>query len=185
MVNGHKTPIVDTSIGIVMRLNSYWIQADQFCSESEFRAWNNILDIIFRTLNYEDQVEQIRDEKTDEFIEVKFRDKEKENNNYFSTKINSANLFYNKAIKEYKGFRDDDYPENLSFEDRERGIRNKKVFLKTQVIKGKRLLREALEQKDMWLRKYMHRLGLYLKTYDSQTSNALFGGSGKGGKYNE
>ena len=117
MVDGYKTPIVDTSIGIVMRLNNYQIQADQFCSEGNFGAWNNILDIIFRTLNYEDQVEQIRDEETDKFIEVKFKDKEQENFLFFNKKINDANVFFNKAIKEYKGFRDDEYPENLSYED--------------------------------------------------------------------
>ena len=47
---------------------------------------------------------------------------------------------------------------------------------KVEYLKQKQRLYDALTKKDVWLRKYMYELGLYLKEIQRDPGKALYGG---------
>lgn len=176
-MSNDKKPIVNTSIGVVIRLDAYFKQADYYCFRRQYGQWGRILDIIYRTLSYENHVEQIRDVETDKLIKCRFTDEEAENKLYYDKKIGEAISNLNKVISE----------RNLYLIDKKQFPRKYRTETKAQYEKKMQDYREnirvaenarhiAYEEKNAWLIKYASKLNLYMVTQDSYSNNALFGG---------
>lgn len=143
------TPTSDAGLGLVFRLNRLWAQADYKCLSGDFDGWNFVMDRIFCNLCYREKLEV---------------EEEKKSGNVTNFKINEPNVqiykIFSQRIKKSK-------------EDYFKAIKIKSLSLMT---KSREDHYQCLMEKDMWLRKFMADLGLYLKEYEYNPATALFGG---------
>jgi len=136
---------LDASLGLIMRLNKLWFEADDYAKQGNFKDWNVILDCIFRNLLYKEQLD-IEFGENDEVLKVKL-------NKFDQNLYNWLNKEVKLASKEFKNIKS-----KAHYED------------------SKEKLYNALQLKDIGLRKFMFELKLYLKTGDRNPANAMWGG---------
>lgn len=147
---GTKQSAVDSGIGLVMRLNYLWSRADAHCLQGQMDDWNHVLDRIYCNLLYREEMVDKRDEVTKKIISVSLNDTEIERFDYFKDKIRELKIQMNKCMNK---------------RDRPGYIQAKEDYY------------NSLMEKDIWLRKFMTVLGLYLKEYDQHTNSAIFRGN--------
>ena len=146
-------PDKDAGWGLIYRLNNLWQKVDIPAEQGDYDSWNNILDRIYCNLLYRQNMEVTKDEVSGKIFDVKLNE-------------DAVNIF-NFLTK------------NL--------FRNKSEFLKvsklppTPINKNNILIwrsrwYHSVMMKDIWLRKYMQELGLYLKEVEKSPGTALFGG---------
>ncbi len=145
-------PERDASLGLVYRLNILWSKADYAALGGRYEEWNNVLDAIFRNLLYrEKMVTEIDDKNGGVITDVNFSQKD--------TKIyRPLSLKIAKAKKDYHFARP-----------------------KKDKARARSIWYHSLQKKDIWLRKFMMELRLYLKETERRPGSVLFGG-GFGGK---
>jgi len=146
-------PEVDTSYGLIYRLNYLWAKADGEALAGKINEWELILDTIFRNLLYrEAAVLEIDGEK----IIIKFTDESIKAQRKLKEKITNSKSKRFQAIRQG----------------------NRTDFLKTQVNHY-----QAVVNYDIWLRKFMHNeLRLYMKEVESTPGRSLFGKAAFGKK---
>ena len=143
-----KTPTIDGGLGLIIRLNVLFNKADRSALAGDFDEWDNILDRIFCNLCYRQPME---------------------------ISINENNQVTKLALNE------EDEIVHKEFLKRIRAV--KRMRMTAVMKKDRKALEEAkqaqynlLMMKDIWLRKTMSNLGLYLKEMDFNPATAMFGG---------
>lgn len=142
-------PSLDASLGLVYRLNSLWNKADWAALKGKYDEWNNILDALYRNLLYRESMEIEEDENTKEVKSVKFKKKDVKAYAFLSKKVSDRR-------KEYYLCKDP---------------------TKKRVFRSKWY--HAVQKKDIWLRKFMQTLKLYLKENEKRPGSAMFGAFGR------
>lgn len=142
------SPTTDAGLGLVYRLNSLWAKADIRCIAGDFDGWNFLLDRIYCNLSYREKLELIEN-KNGQIISVKTSEKNAEVYKIFKDKIKRAKNNFYIAMK----------------------TRNA-----NKVARAREEHYSILMDKDMWLRKFMADLGIYMKEYEYNPATALFGG---------
>ena len=147
---GNINPDRDASLGLIFRLNNLWSLVDYASIGADYKKWNNLLDAIRRNLLFRENVIVDVDEITGKVTKVRFTKNDKENYKILSVEIS-------KAIKEYNGAR-------------------------SKVNKGKARNKwyHKLQNKDVWLRKFMQKLKLYMKESEQRPGSSTFGTFGRG-----
>jgi len=143
-----KTPSVDSGIGLVMRLNGLWSRADDAHLSGNIDYWNYILDSIYDNLCYNTDVKVVKDEATGKITQVKFDSDSEKIYNYYNSKIATAKADKLAAVK----------------------AKDKKAY-----TNAKNSIYFTIRDKDKWLRTFMHKLGLYLREYETNLGTAMFG----------
>jgi len=144
----YSQPNLDASLGLIFRLNILWAKVDNHAEAGDYDGWNILLDRIYCNLLYREDLVVKTDAATKKITEVKLSDEDERVYKYLTTNIFKAKAQY---------FR-------TSF---------KKLTEKT--IMKSRWYR-AVMLKDIWLRKHMQKLKLYLKEVEHSPGSSLFGG---------
>lgn len=147
------SPDRDASLGLIFRLNNLWAQVDVPASNGDYKKWNSILDRIYCNLLYENEIEIIKDEKTNEIKNIKLNDEDEKEYTFLSKKV----FFW----KTKWG--------SVGNQRNKNGIPLKMLAWNNWY--------HALQLKDIWLRKLMQRLGLYMKVIEHRPGTAFFGGA--------
>lgn len=141
------SPTLHAGLGLIFRLNFLWPKADGYAEAGDYDAWNVILDVIHATLSYRKPMEIFRDENG-KIVDARI-----------SEDANEVYLFLTKRVFEAKT----NYYKML---------RQPGATSTTKNIQKSRWYR-ALRNKDIWLRKYMHELGLYLKETEKNLGSVI------------
>ncbi len=147
------TPQQDTGWGVIYRLNGLFAEVEELAPSGKYDEWNIKLDRIWSNLVYRNPLEwEMKDGK---IISVKLSDDDFARKDFLDNKILEAKSDISKAKK--KMLPEDD-----------------KKITKDYIIAKKRLYK-ALMLKEIWLRKYMYELGLYLKEVEHNPAGAMWG----------
>lgn len=140
---------LDTSWGLIYRLNKLFGDIDIYVSRGDLEAWNTRLDRVFANLLYKEEL-VIKKENGDDngkIISVRLSDEDQEIYDYLNKEYRRAKLLY------------------------------KNAKTRQQLVQAKEKLYHALFMKDVGLRKFMHNtLKLYLKEVDKNPARAMWGG---------
>ncbi len=151
-------PSLDAGLGLVFRMNNNWNLADGYARNGNYDQWNNVLEVIYRNLSYRNSMEDIKDEDGN-LIDIELSLKDRKTHEMLSSKIAKYKRGWLKA----------------------RGTYNKEGLYKgvpmKQIYRG--LWYKAIAKKDVWLRKKMFELKLYLKETTKDTGSSVFGGFGR------
>ena len=118
--------------------------------------WNVLLDRIFQNLSYRIKTTQILDEQK-KIIGIEINDPEYEENKLLIRKIVHARSQYKKFFKSKK---------------------RSKTGILFELYWRSRWYQEIVNR-ELWLRKFMHGLGLYLKEIQSDPGTAMLGSFGR------
>ncbi len=142
-------PDRDASLGLVFRLNGLWSRTDYAALGGRYDEWNNILDRIYCNLLYREDIITGVDEKTGKIKKVTLSSKDTKVYRYLSLQVAKSRGAYNKS--------------------------------RSKINKGRAKSRwyHAVQKKDIWLRKFMQKLKLYLKETEKRPGSVLFGGFGR------
>jgi len=140
----------DTGWGVIFRLNTLFAEVEELCFSGEYDKWNIKLDRIWSNLCYRNPLEW--EKSNEKIIDVNFSLEDIEKKYFLDKKILLAKSKMSKCKKEIG-----------------QNVKNK------QWIIAKRELYNALLIKEIWLRKYMHELGLYLKEIEYNPAGAMWG----------
>ncbi|MCK9369982.1 hypothetical protein M0R04_08770 [Candidatus Dojkabacteria bacterium] len=150
--NTSLAPDKDAGWGLIFRLNNLWAKVDVPAESGDYDHWNIILDRIFCNLFYRNSLEVIEDPETGKVLDVKIdleKDKSYKVFTHLSKKIFSAKIAF------------------LTMD--QTNSKNQRMIAKSRWY-------HSVMMKDMWLRKFMQELGLYLKEIERSPGTALFGG---------
>jgi len=143
------TPKYDSTLGLIFRLNNLWAKVDIPAEDGDYNAWNNILDRIYNNLAYREKTKVIKDDN-ENIISIEIDDSNNEEYNFLSKKINTCKQLYFKTKGTTKG------------------VSNKKI--------ARSRWYKALNTKDIWLRRFMNKLNLYIKETTKTPGSAMWGG---------
>ncbi len=144
------TPKNDATLGLIFRLNALWAEADIHAKDGDYNAWNNILDRIYCNLLYREELVIKKDEKTGKIMDMDLSIKDEEEYKFLTSRISKYKIIHSRATGIYK-----------------KGITNKNV--------ARSLWFKAIRLKDIWLRKLMNELNLYIKETVKTPGSAMFG----------
>ena len=148
MKNGIE-PGLDTSLGLIYRLNNLWREIDSVSIRGQYDEWSIILDRVFCNLLYREEAIPITN-LAGEIVTVRIT-----NTEYTIWKVLSANIFKAKS--------------NLILEQTKNRRSSNIPLLKSRWY-------NELIKKDLWMRKFMHNtLKLYLKEEKKAPGTSLFG----------
>lgn len=147
--SGYSQPNIDASLGLIVRLNLLWYKVDLNAENAQYDTWNILLDRIYCNLSYRDEVVTTIDPITKEITDIKLTPADDQEYKFITSKIFKAKIEYYKTP-------------------------NTPKFVKQKRINMSRWYR-ALMFKDMWLRKKMMVLKLYLKEIEHTPGSSLFG----------
>lgn len=150
------SPQQDTGWGLIYRLNGLFNEVEVLSVDGQYDNWNMKLDRIWSNLIYRNPLEWKKDSE-DNIIGVEFCDSDFKEKDYLDTQIL-------KCKKEMK-----DSLSSLSQEEKEAGKITKGYII------AKRKLYKTLMIKEIWLRKFMHQLQLYLKEIEHNPAGAMWG----------
>jgi len=136
------------SMGLVFRNNNLLMEADRKAQQGDYDGWNLCLDRIHCNMSYRENMEIIKDEDGN-IIDMNITEEANKIYIFFEKKIVQAKLEYYKALNNPK------IP------------RTQKYVLKSRWY-------HAIRKKDLWLRKHMQSLGLYLKEVEKIPGSVLF-----------
>lgn len=144
--NMYKAPNLDASLGLIFRLNILWAKVDNHSEAGDYDGWNILLDRIYCNLLYrEDFI--VTEDKDKNITDVKLCEEDEKVYRFLTTNIFKAKATYFKT----------------SFQNIQ-----KKTIMKSRWYR-------AVMLKDIWLRKYMQKLKLYLKEVEHTPGSSLFG----------
>lgn len=139
---------MDTTLGLIMRLNKLWIDCDNHALSGDYQKWNFTLDAIWRNLLYRDDLQTEKNEKG-EIDQVMLS----EDDQKLWHKLNLSVVESQKELKEAR----------RSASREKFDIAMEKCY-------------KALQMKDVGMRKFQHKLRLYVKERSKNPSNAMWGG---------
>ncbi len=148
-------PSVDAGLGLIYRLNNLWNRADNAALKGDMENWNFVLDTIFRNLSYRGEMAITTDKPREkdwnkvEVLEVDLAKKEKAVYERFKEMLKEIKTKRFNAIKN----------------------KNRAEYEESKVEEYNTLMK-----KDIWLRKYMQQLKLYMKESEFDASKAMWGG---------
>jgi len=145
--DGFNTQL-DAGLGLIFRLNFLWKEADRFALDGDLDKWSYVLDRIFCNLSYRGQMDILIDEN-DNIKSIKLVKKDEEIFRRLQEDVKLVKLRKTNALKQKSTSQYNQY-QNDHY--------------------------DVLMIKDIWLRKMMHELGLYLKEADKNPALAMFGG---------
>jgi len=148
--NAYNTPNLDASLGLIFRLNILWAKIDNHAEAADYDGWNILLDRVYCNLLYREEMTIKEDPVTKKIVDVKLTDEDEKIYRYLTTNIFKAKAEYFKV-----------------------SVKNPK----DKTIMHSRWYR-AVMLKDIFLRKYMQKLKLYLKEVEHSPGSSLFGGPG-------
>jgi len=149
MLGNEITPKHDSTLGLIFRLNGLWAEVDGPAKNGEYDSWNNVLDRIYCNLLYRNSLKIEKDDDGN-IKSVKLSSEDEEIYRYLSAQVSKYQILYSKV----KG-------------------KNKNGVLKKKIVRS--LWYKALMMKDIWLRKFMRELNLYVKETKKTPGHALFG----------
>jgi len=152
--NNRVTTQQDTGWGVIFRLNTLFAEIEDLSFAGKYDDWNIKLDRVWSNLLYRNPLSFVRDKNTDEIIDVKFDEKDIEEKYFLDNRILKAKKEMTDARKKAS---EDAYDRNKEW------------------VAGKRKLYKALLLKEIWLRKLMQELGLYLKEVEYNPAGAMWG----------
>jgi len=151
---GNITPQQDTGWGVIYRLNDLFREIEVFAPLGKYDEWNFKLDRIFSNLCYRSKFKITKD-TDDKIISIEFDEDAYDIKMFLDYKI--LQFKSEMAIAKRKLNEGVDYTKNSDW------------------IQGKKKLYKAIFMKEIWLRKYMQELGLYLKEVEHNPGGAMFG----------
>jgi len=147
------TPQQNAGWGLIFRLNDLWKEVESHAPKGEYDMWNFKLDRIWCNLLYRGEVEVERDKKTKLITGMKLTQDDAEEKEFLDSQISKWKKTAKKLI------------------DAEGLVVNKKEF-----NQANRNHYKSLMIKDIWLRKFMNKLDLYLQEIEFDPSKAIYGG---------
>jgi len=145
------TPKNDATLGLIFRLNALWAEADTHAKSGSYDAWNNTLDTIYRNLSYREDF-LIEKDGNGKIISMNLSKDDKQEYDFLTSQISKYKMRCVMAQGFYK-----------------KGISNK-MFMKSKWF-------QAIKLKDMWVKKLMNKLNLYIKETVKTPGSAMFGQS--------
>lgn len=149
MGSNEITPKYDSTLGLIFRLNNLWAKVDIPAEEGDYSAWNNVLDRLYNNLAYRGKTKVMKD-KEGKIIKIEIEDPDNEEYKFLSVRISHCKQSYLKAKGTTKGI-------------------SNKTIARSRWYK-------ALNTKDVWLRRFMHKLNLYIKETTKTPGSAMWGG---------
>lgn len=149
----NSTPQQDTGWGVIYRLNDLFREVEDLSTKGKYDEWNYKLDRIFSNLCYRNPLKIKRDEAK-KIISIDFDEDSYKIKLYFDSQVLKHKNDMSKAIKKI--------PEGNEPKKNKEWIQAKKQLYKT------------LFMKEIWLRKFMTELGLYLKEVEYNPAGAMF-----------
>lgn len=146
--NKDLTPAVDSSYGLVFRLNKLWDDVDRAFKSGNLDNVNFTLDRIFSNLVYRESLYIDFDKDTGEIYDISLDEKHQKIKDYIDNKLKEIKTQENNFAR----------------------AGNKK-----EVNKAKGQYYKILMLKDAWLRKFNYELKLYLKESVNDPGTAMFG----------
>lgn len=145
------SPQQDAGWGLIFRLNDLWRAVERYAPNGKYDDWNFTLDRIWCNLLYREEMDVIKN-SAGEIINIKLNEIDKDEKVFLDKKIAQAKAQIKNA-KEGEG----------------------KINTKEN-NKAKREYYDSMMLKDIWVRKLMNKLGLYLKEIERDPSKAIYGG---------
>ena len=152
------TPKYDSTLGLIFRLNNLWAKVDIPAEGGDYEAWNNVLDRLYNNLAYRGKTKVIKD-GVGKIIGMKIEDEDDDEYQFLSKKVNICQQTYKMATG-YKVF-------TSSLTGRTKKVSKKKIA-RSEWYK-------ALNLKDIWLRKFMNKLNLYIKETTKTPGTVMWG----------
>jgi len=150
MAQTNVSPDRDASLGLIFRLNNLWSQVDYVSVGGLYEKWNSLLDALYRNLLFRESMIIDIDEKTGKITRIILSDKDTKSYRYFSLQIARAKRKYKEARS------------------------------KTDKGRTKSRWYHSVQKKDIWLRKHMQKLKLYMKESEQRPGSTTFGTFGRG-----
>ena len=148
------TPQQDTGWGVIYRLNDLFREVEVLSPSGKYDEWDFKLDRIWSNLMYRNP------------LDIKFDDKKNVISVKFDEDAYTVKLYFDNEILKSK----------KEMNDARRKIPEGKDSLKCKnYVIGKRKLYKTILLKEIWLRKYMQELGLYLKEVEHNPAGAMWG----------
>ena len=157
------TPDKDAGWGLIYRLNNLWSRVDLPAEHGDYDSWNNILDRIYCNLLYRNKMEiTMVDELNQDGVP---NGKKKVGAVKINEEVAEVYNFMTKNVFKAKG----DFFKSSKLATQNPARKNDALIARSRWY-------HAVMMKDIWLRKYMQELGLYLKEVERSPGSALFGG---------
>jgi len=154
MKKSNVVPQQDTGWGVIYRLNDLFKEVEILAPSGKYDQWNFKLDRIWNNLLYRNKL-KIEKDDNEKIISIEFDEDAFEIKKYFDNKIAGHK-------KEMRILRKES-------QDEEKIKKNK------DYIQAKNKLYHTITMKDVWLRKFMSELGLYLKEIEYNPAGAMWG----------
>jgi len=152
---GTTTTQQDTGWGVIFRLNDLFKEVEILSPQGKYDDWNFKLDRIWSNLCYRNSFKIIKDKDNKKIVSIEFNEEDVEIKEYLDNQILKWKGEQTKARKLHP-------PE-------------KEISQNKNWIIAKKKLYRAILMKEIWLRKYMHKLGLYLKETEHNPAGAMWG----------
>lgn len=149
----NSTTQQDTGWGVIYRLNNLFSEVEVLAPSGQYDSWNFKLDRIWSNLVYKNPME-IKKSPDGKIISMDFSEDDMSEKDFLDTQILLAKSEMAKAKKSS--------PPEENYEK------------KPDYVRGKKRLYRALLKKEIWLRKKMFTLGLYLKEVEYNPAGAMF-----------
>lgn len=146
------SPQQDTGWGVIYRLNNLFSEIELLAPTGKYDDWNIKLDRIWSNLLYRNSME-VKKDKNEKIISITLSDEDSKEKAFFDNKVSEAKRSMRIA-------------KNLDKEENN---------VQREYTKAKNGLYDALVMKEIWLRKYMYKLGLYLKELKHNPAGAMWG----------
>ena len=149
MAGSEITPKYDSTLGLIFRLNNLWAKVDIPAEEGKYDEWNNVLDRIYNNLAYRSKTKVEKDDNG-KIVNIYIDDNDNNEYKFLSMQINKCKQNFLRAKGTTKG------------------VSNKKIARSRHY--------KALNTKDIWLRRFMQKLNLYIKETTKTPGSAMWGG---------
>ena len=159
MASSEITPKYDSTLGLIFRLNNLWAKVDIPAESGNYELWNNVLDRLYNNLAYRGETKVVKD-TNNKIIKMEIDDSDDEEYRFLSKKVNLCRQNHQKANGTIN-IKVNGVPKRVS----------KKAIARSKWYK-------ALNTKDVWLRRFMHKLNLYIKETTKTPGSAMWGGKG-------
>ena len=150
MAASEITPKYDSTLGLIFRLNGLWAEVDIPAKTGDYNAWNNVLDRIYVNLLYRNDL-KIKKDEHGVIINIELIEDDAKIYNFLNTQISKYKTLHQKV----KGL-------------------TKKGTPKQQIARS--FWYKSLMLKDIWLRKFMNELKLYIKESVKTPGSVMWGG---------
>lgn len=150
MINKQQeiTPKNDATLGLIFRLNALWAEVDLHAKGGDYDSWNNTLEALYRNLLYRDNVVVTKNTQG-EIIKIGLTQDDEEEYKFLCKRISRTKFNYLTS----------------------RGVNKNKIPMK-RIARSRWY--KAVSLKDIWLRKLMNGLNLYIKETKRHPGQAVF-----------